>query len=140
MSPASGLPVPEFGGRRHPFEGYGVKFFAEVIQMSKVQSKEFLRSKPARNTFPPSTRPNSIHAIPNVEQYTFSLFQPDVLLPTQYLATTRRKNFLEPEKKLMLAVLEDAVWTFQKYLLAQDKKRNSLFGEAKEWIMEENSE
>lgn len=40
----------------------------------------------------------------------------------------------------MLAVLEDAVWTFQKYLLAQDKKRNSLFGEAKEWIMEENSE
>jgi len=75
-----------------------------------------------------------------VDEGAFSLFQPDILLPTQYFATTKRKDHLEPEKKLMLAVLEDAIWCFQHCLLARDKRRRGLFSEAEEWIMEENSD
>ena len=38
-----------------------------------------------------------------------SLFQPDSLLPVQYFENFRRKVQTEPEKRLLLAVLEDAV-------------------------------
>jgi hypothetical protein len=73
-----------------------------------------------------------------VEDKIFSLFQPDVLVPSQYLANTKSKTYREPEKKLMLAVLEDALWCFQNGLFSRDnKKKRFLAGEAEEWIMEE---
>ena len=50
----------------------------------------------------------------SVEEKVASLFQPDTLLPVQYLETFRRKAHLEPEKRLMLSVLEDAIACFQK--------------------------
>ena len=49
----------------------------------------------------------------SMEERVSSLFQPDTLLPDQYLDTYRRKVHLEPEKKLMLAILEDAIACFQ---------------------------
>ncbi|MEK7783674.1 MAG: hypothetical protein AAB279_07085, partial [Candidatus Binatota bacterium] len=54
----------------------------------------------------------------SVEEKVTSLFQPDTLLPAQYLETFRRKAPLEPEKRLILAVLEDAVACFQKHLFS----------------------
>ncbi len=69
-----------------------------------------------------------------VEEKVASLFQPDILLPAQYKAN------LEPEKELMLAVLEDAVRCFQKYLFAQHSKGKTMFQEAEQWIFEENSD
>jgi hypothetical protein len=69
-----------------------------------------------------------------------SLFQPDTLMPAQYLDTYRRKTHLEPEKRLMLAVLEDAIACFQKYLLVRDAKGREMFHAAEEWILEEDSE
>lgn len=76
-----------------------------------------------------------------VEEKVASLFQPDILLPAQYLDTFRRKANLEPERELMLAVLEDAIWCFQKYIFfARDSKRRGLFCDAQEWIFEENSD
>jgi hypothetical protein len=74
-----------------------------------------------------------------VQEKAASLFQPDVLLPTQYFETLRRKT-LEPEKKLMLAVLEDAVGCFLKYLRAENRTGKTLFRDAEEWIWEENSD
>jgi hypothetical protein len=35
----------------------------------------------------------------------------------------------------MVAILEDAIACFQKYLLAKDKKGKSLFSDAQEWIL-----
>jgi hypothetical protein len=64
-----------------------------------------------------------------------SLFQPDVLLSTQF-ETLRRKTLLEPEKRLMLAILEDAVTCFQEKLMAQRGKNRRLFEEAEDWIVE----
>jgi len=58
----------------------------------------------------------------SMEERVTSLFQPDTLLPDQYLDTFRRKLYLEPEKKLMLAILEDAIACFQKYAFAREGK------------------
>ena len=65
-----------------------------------------------------------------------ALFQPDSLLSTHYFETLRRKTILEPEKRLMLAILEDAVNCFQDNLLAQNVRRRRLFEQAEEWIVE----
>lgn len=75
-----------------------------------------------------------------IEEKVASLFQPDVLLPAQYFETVRTRASLEPEKRLMLAVLEDAVLCFQKGSFAGDRRRKALFPDAEEWIMEENSD
>ncbi len=76
----------------------------------------------------------------SVEEKVASLFQPDTLLPAQYFETFRRKAHLEPEKRLMFAVLEDAIACFQKYISARDAKGKTMFHEAEEWILEEDSE
>jgi len=64
-----------------------------------------------------------------------SVFQPDTLLQAQYLDIYGRKTHLDPEKELMLAVLEDAVLCFQKYWRSQDRKSQELRKEAEEWIL-----
>lgn len=76
----------------------------------------------------------------SMEERVTSLFQPDTLLPDQFLDTYRRKLHLEPEKKLMLAILEDAVACYQKYLFARDIKGRALFQEAADWIQHEDGE
>jgi hypothetical protein len=75
-----------------------------------------------------------------VEDRVASLFQPDTLMPAQYLDTYRRKSHLEPEKRLMVAVFEDAIACFQKYALAHEGKGLEIFRETEEWIVQEESE
>jgi hypothetical protein len=67
------------------------------------------------------------------------LFQPDPTVTDEYLDTFRPRESLEPEKRLILAVLEDAVSCFQKYLFARDRKGRALFREIEEWIFEEEN-
>ena len=62
------------------------------------------------------------------------LLQPDTLLPTQYFAALKRKSHQEPERRLAIAVLEDAVDCYQKHLLARDRKSRQLFVDADDWI------
>src|ERR671930_2815813 len=68
------------------------------------------------------------------------LFQPDSLAPAQFEETMHRSLPLEPEKKLMLAVLEDAVMCFQDNLFTGDKKKKQLFDETELWLFEERSD
>lgn len=56
------------------------------------------------------------------------------------LETLRRNLHLEPETKLMLAVLEDAIACFQKYVFARDRKGKVLFQEAEYWVQDTNSD
>jgi hypothetical protein len=58
-----------------------------------------------------------------------------MLVSAQYFENLRSKTLLEPEKRLMLAVLEDAINCFQDNVLAQFGKRKRLFEEAEEWIL-----
>ncbi len=69
-----------------------------------------------------------------------SLFQPDTLIPQEFLETFKRRTHLQPEKRLMLAVLEDGVACFQKYVTACDARGKKYFQETEEWILEEPSE
>lgn len=69
-----------------------------------------------------------------------SLFQPDVLAEDEYSRTIERRQRFKPEEQLMLAVLEDAVFCFQKYLFAHDRKGRALFQQAEEWILDKDSD
>ena len=62
------------------------------------------------------------------------LFQPDVLLPSQFFASMRKRVPQEPEYRLVVAVLEDAIDCFQKHLFSRDPKARHLFDDASEWI------
>jgi hypothetical protein len=68
-----------------------------------------------------------------------SLFQPDTLLSEDYAANFRRKIPLEPERTLLLAVLEDGIRCFQENLFAVSGKRRALFDEAKEWLFSDDA-
>ena len=74
------------------------------------------------------------------DETSAALFQLDTLLPVQYFETFRRRMPIEPEKKLMLAVLADALACFQKYLAARKGKGKNLFREADEWIFGEDGD
>lgn len=76
----------------------------------------------------------------SMDEKLASLFQPDTLLSAQYFDNLRGKTLLEPEKRLMLALLEDAVQCFQDNILAQSGKKKRLFEEAEEWILEEGDD
>jgi hypothetical protein len=70
----------------------------------------------------------------NIDEKILSLFEPDTLLSAQYFENLRSKTFVEPESRLMLAVLEDAVNCFQANLMAQSGRRKKLFKETDDWI------
>ncbi len=62
------------------------------------------------------------------------LFQPDTLLPSQFFDRVRRRSEHDGERRLMIAVLEDAVDVYRKQVGAQDARGQQLFREAEEWI------
>jgi hypothetical protein len=69
-----------------------------------------------------------------------SILQPDTLLPAQYLETVCSTALPEAEKKLLLAVLEDAITCFRDNISTQDKRKEKLFREATEWIFIQNDD
>jgi len=76
------------------------------------------------------------HGPSTADERVSFLFQPDTLLSVQYFDNFRRQAPLEPEKQLLLAVLEDGINTFRDNVLAQGEKNKRLFREAEEWITE----
>jgi hypothetical protein len=67
------------------------------------------------------------------------LAEPEVLMPSQYLDLLRGHSQYEGEKRLMLAVLEDAISCYQKYAGADKGRRERLFKEAEEWLLDQDS-
>jgi hypothetical protein len=53
----------------------------------------------------------------------------------QYLGIFGHNEMLEPEKALLLAVLEDAIHCFRHYSTAYDRAGAGRFHEAESWIM-----
>jgi hypothetical protein len=51
-----------------------------------------------------------------------------------------KKEIREGEEGLMLAVLENAIEYFQKYVVGQSEREKRLFKEAEEWILEKDSD
>jgi hypothetical protein len=63
---------------------------------------------------------------------------PDAVLPSQYFEGLRRRRDMSGERRLMIAVLEDALHCFQKYVDAEDPKHRQMFLEAESWITADN--
>jgi hypothetical protein len=69
-----------------------------------------------------------------------SLFEPDTVASAQYFDNFQRKTSKEPENRLLLAVLEDAIHCFQDNALAENGKSKKLFDDAEEWILKERAD
>src|SRR6266513_837075 len=61
-------------------------------------------------------------------------FQADPLFSERCFADRRCNIRLEPEKRLMLAILEEAVYCFQDHYSAQHGKNKQLFDSAHRWF------
>ena len=112
-----------------------------------MQAKGIIHREPTRGPVPRKSvtngirgssqdRPSASTEISN--SFSAFLFQPDLVLTNDYLETIRRTSHLEPEKELMLAVLEDGLGCFQQNLFANRPRDKTRFQEAEEWILEES--
>ncbi len=63
-----------------------------------------------------------------------NVFEPDSVLPDQFFSEFSQPAACESERRLMLAVLQDAVECYQKYALARDARGAFEFAEACRWI------
>ena len=70
----------------------------------------------------------------------WKMFQPDVLLPTQFFAAMRKRVPQEAEYRLILAVLEDAIECYQKHVFTDDSKARVLFEETESWLSSDDRE
>ncbi len=75
-----------------------------------------------------------------IEERVGLLFQPDTLAMEEYLGNCRRKAALEPEKILVLAVLQDGIRCYQDNAAARNVKKKKLFEEAQQWVFGDDSE
>jgi hypothetical protein len=67
-----------------------------------------------------------------------TLFTPEILTPEQYYDERRDDSAIYPVKRLMMAVLEDALRCFQNNATATSGPRLKLFEEAHEWLCTDN--
>ena len=63
------------------------------------------------------------------------VFQPDLLLPLQFFTALRGRSQGDGQRRLMIAVLEDAIECFQKYTDAKDSRSRQLGNEAEAWFL-----
>jgi hypothetical protein len=73
------------------------------------------------------------------EETVANLFGPSVILPAQFTEQMGAKQSDRGEKRLMLAVLEEAVATYQRNVDAKTRHGQRVFREAEEWIRATNS-
>ena len=69
-----------------------------------------------------------------IEDRMAGLFTPDTLLPSQFFDRVRRRTEFDGERRLMIAVLEDAVDVYRKQVTARDARGRQLFLEAEQWL------
>jgi hypothetical protein len=75
----------------------------------------------------------------HMEEKHFGALVSDTVISEQFFATFRSTH-LEPEKALLLAILEDAVHCLEKYKAAKDRAGRERFRDAENWIMEPGNE
>lgn len=68
------------------------------------------------------------------EDVVTRLFEPDLITPDQHRDRVQMERTDQPEIRLMLAVIEDAVATYQRYAMEPGRRNRRLFEEAESWI------
>jgi hypothetical protein len=69
-----------------------------------------------------------------------NLFDLDTILPDQYYATFKRGHYGDPEKRLMVAILEDAVSCLSKDFHTSTRQQRKSCAEADNWINAEGED
>ena len=64
-------------------------------------------------------------------------FEPDVLVRDKYSDACRPNIYLQPERMLMLAVLEDAIYCFQRFYPPANARERNRFQDAEEWFSDD---
>ena len=70
-----------------------------------------------------------------MEEKTFAMFANDAGAQYRYFDTFRRSEYLEPERALLLAILEDGIHCYRKFAGARNRAGRQQFREAEEWLM-----
>lgn len=68
------------------------------------------------------------------------IFIPDILTPGQYYDGRRANGCTRPIKRLMLAVLADAIHCYQTYVDSRSRAQRRLFVEAEAWLMDRRAD
>lgn len=98
--------------------------------MTNSNTSVLLQNRLRTRTNDPTMKTRDVTAEDKVQE----LFQPDTLLPSQYFDRIRRRASSDGERRLMVAILEDAVDVYRKQAGARDRKRRQLFEDAEAWI------
>jgi hypothetical protein len=75
-----------------------------------------------------------------VSERLLQIMSSDAATSEQYRDTFRRSELLEPEKALLIALLDDAIHDYRKYSRANDHAGQGRFRRAFEWIMADDDE
>jgi len=69
-----------------------------------------------------------------------SILVPDIITPEQFYDARHDDSAIAPVKRLMMAVLEDALRCFQNNSNARNGPRKRLFAEAEQWLCGETGD
>src|SRR5215471_19440581 len=69
-----------------------------------------------------------------LEEQAPAILEADIIVPSQFFDRVRAERSSQPEKRLMLAVMEDAITTFQKSVHGATRRQRRLLKETEEWI------
>ena len=69
-----------------------------------------------------------------VEDRGMATLEADLIVPSQFFDRIKAERSSQPEKRLMLAVMEDAIATFQKSASGLTRRQRRLLKETEEWI------
>lgn len=75
-----------------------------------------------------------------MEERTFGALESDLMVPSQFFDRLKVEHSAQPEKRLMLAVMEDAISTFQKSVCGLTRRQRRLLRETEEWVSEADTQ
>lgn len=73
------------------------------------------------------------------DDFLARILEPDTFLPSQFYGNNGLSRRLEGEKRLMLAILRDAVECLEKYRKARNSAGRELYQNALEWIADKGT-
>ena len=74
------------------------------------------------------------------DDFLARILEPDIFLPSQFYGTGGLSRKLEGEKRLMIAILKDAVECLEKYRGARSSAGRSHYENAIEWVKDTDTE
>jgi hypothetical protein len=74
------------------------------------------------------------------DDFLARILEPDIFLPSQFYGTAGLSRQLEGEKRLMIAILKDAVECLDKYRGARSSSGRSHYQNALEWVEDKSTD